>query len=198
MINAVRRVEANPDKDTQMYHGFNPSKFQLIGSTYMRTPAESVMFDWSHCYLQDGLGDNEFGVFMKSAREVARYDELGKLAEAYKLPRATSSVSMLFESAKVKRALQTGTFQCDCSEFATLAPIIARYLREVVIHRSGCAKVQSMIAVLEVLELLPATRSEGTVQPSDLARAIKKHLDSDVSPTAPAAPHTVATHSPSP
>ena len=194
----MRRVEASPDPNTSMYNGFNPSKFQLIGTAYMETPAESIMFDWSHCYLQDGLGDNEFGVFMSSARAVAKYDELGKLVESYRLPRVASNVSALFDPSKFKRALSKGVFQCDCSEFATLAPIIARYLREVVIHRSGCAKVRSMIAVLEVLELLPATRSEGTVQPRDLATAIKKHLDSDVSPTAPAAPHTVATHSPSP
>ena len=43
--------------------------------------------------------------------------------------------------------------------------------------RSGQAAVHSMIAVLDVLELLTAARTLGKVQPHVLAQAIKRHLD---------------------
>ena len=34
-----------------------------------------------------------------------------------------------------------------------------------------------MLAVFDVLEMLSAARTVGTVRPSDLASAIKRHLD---------------------
>ena len=43
--------------------------------------------------------------------------------------------------------------------------------------RSAHAAVHSMIAVLDVLELLPAARTLGKVQPHVLAQANKRHLD---------------------
>ena len=46
-----------------------------------------------------------------------------------------------------------------------------------VASRSDHAAVRSMIAVLDVLELLTAARTLGKVQPHVLAQAIKKHLD---------------------
>lgn len=132
MVDAVRRVDANPnDVDISMYHGFNSNAYQLIGTPWLPLASEAVMFDWSHCYLQDGLADWEFGTFMKAMRAVAIYDELADFVGAYKLPRQYGSLQALFEPHKVKQALKVGKFQCDCSEFATLAPMIGRYLREV-------------------------------------------------------------------
>ena len=50
-------------------------------------------------------------------------------------------------------------------------------VRQVVSARSDNARVRSMLAVFDVLEMLSAARTMGTVRPSDLASAIKRHLD---------------------
>ena len=52
--------------------------------------------------------------------------------------------------------------------------------------RSDHAAVHSMIAALEVLELLTAARTLGAVRPNQLAQAIKKHLDAYSLPDRPA------------
>ena len=57
-----------------------------------------------------------------------------------------------------------------------------------VASRSDHAAVRSMIAVLDVLELLTAARTRGKVQPRVLAQAIKKHLDSHRMSERPADP----------
>lgn len=46
-----------------------------------------------------------------------------------------------------------------------------------VVARSDNVAVRSMLAVVEVLELLTAARTLGAVPPDVLAHAIKKHLD---------------------
>ena len=66
---------------------------------------------------------------------------------------------------------------CTASEFLTLAPIIKRFLERVVKPQGiKLAHVESMIAVLEVLELLQACKVEGLVSKADLRRAIENHL----------------------
>ena len=135
-----------------------------------------------------GLADVEFGMFMSSCREHARYAELRDYMRALNVPRSYASLDSLFDAAKLRQALRVGKFQCDCSEFMTLAPAIGRYLREVVVHRTDDVRVRSMLAVLDVLEMLPAARTLGAVGHVALGAAIKAHLDANSSGEIPAAP----------
>ena len=126
------RVAANPaSNDIAMFNGFSANPYQLIGSGLLVNPASAVMFDWSHCYLQDGAADAEFGQFMAASRDEASYDELRDFVAMYTPPRAFTALGALFKPSKIRGALKNAKFQCDCSEFVTLAPIAARYLREV-------------------------------------------------------------------
>ena len=127
-------------------------------------------------------------MFMSSCRAHAKYSELRDYLRALNLPRTYSSLDGLFEAAKLRQALRVGTFKCDCSEFMTLAPVIGRYLREVVVHRTDDVRVRSMLAVLDVLEMLPAARTLGAVDHVALGTAIKAHLDANGSGETPAAP----------
>ena len=127
-------------------------------------------------------------MFMSACRAHAKYDELRDYMLAMTLARSYSSVASLFEAKKLRTALRVGKFQCDCSEFMTLAPVIGRYLREVVAHRTDDVRVRSMLAVLDVLEMLPATRTLGAVGHVELGVAIKAHLDANSSGETPAAP----------
>ena len=138
-------------------------------------------------------------MFMSSCRAHAKYSELRDYLRALNLPRTYSSLDGLFDAAKLRQALRVGTFKCDCSEFMTLAPVIGRYLREVVVHRTDDVRVRSMLAVLDVLEMLPAARTLGAVDHVALGVAIKAHLDANCSgetpaasyPPHPAPPHTI-------
>ena len=127
-------------------------------------------------------------MFMSACRVHARYDEMRDYMMALTVPRSYSSLASLFEAARLRQALRVGKFQCDCSEFMTLAPAIGRYLREVVVHRTDDVRVRSMLAVLDVLEMLPAARTLGAVGHVALGTAIKAHLDADGSGETPAAP----------
>ena len=132
MVAAVRRVAANPDnKDISMFNGFSANPYQLIGSRFLSSPSRAVMYDWSHCYLQDGLADKEFGEFMAQYRDIAIYSELADYCSQFVAPRAYR-LTALFDPPKIRQALKTHKFKCDCSELMTLAPMIARYVREVV------------------------------------------------------------------
>ena len=127
------RVAANPMSEAiAMFNGFSANPYQLIGSRFLSSPSRAVMYDWSHCYLQGGLADNEFGEFMAQYRDIARYSELAEYCSRFVAPRVFSALNTLFDPPKIRQALKTHKFKCDCSELATLAPMIARYVREVV------------------------------------------------------------------
>ena len=86
-------------------------------------------------------------------------------------------MSHLFSEQANRNNAKKGAFTCTGSEFLTIAPVVLRYFKNVVQPRGLLAKeVASMIAALEVVELLQATRT-GSVSPEQLSRAIFKHLD---------------------
>ena len=88
------RVAANPMSESiAMFNGFGANRYQLIGSGLLVNPASAVMFDWSHCYLQDGIADAEFGQFMAASRDVASYDELRDFVAVYTPPRAFTGLA---------------------------------------------------------------------------------------------------------
>ena len=53
IVATVRRVEEEPS--SQLVLGFNPNAYQIIGTDAFPRPATSIMFDWSHTYLQGGF-----------------------------------------------------------------------------------------------------------------------------------------------
>ena len=139
MTEAVRRVEANPTSVAiGMFNVFSPSPYRLIGTVLVR-PSRSVMYDWSRCYLQDGIADAEFGKFMSSCRDAAPYAELGEFVASFAPPRAFTGLGALLKPNKIRGALKNEKFMCDCGDFCTLATIIARYMREVArFERARC------------------------------------------------------------
>ena len=68
-------------------------------------------------------------------------------------------------------------FSSTASEFLVLAPIFLQYCKRVLLPRGErIPQVESMIACLEALEMIQAVKAYN-VDPTDLSRAIKKHLD---------------------
>ena len=50
IIATVNRVAEEPS--SQLVLGFNPNPYHIIGTDALPRPATSIMFDWSHTYLQ--------------------------------------------------------------------------------------------------------------------------------------------------
>ena len=100
-----------------------------------------------------------------------------RTAPAHRIVSLNSTLMELFSEAPARNNLRKGTFTASASEFLTLLPILLRYLLAVCLKRGECMpQVESMIAVLLVVELLLAVRT-GAVDPDQLYTAILKHLN---------------------
>lgn len=168
-------------KEMEMVYGLNYSKHNLLLNTRLNVKAVSIlMYDWAHCYLCDGLADVEFGMFMKqmhAARTRTSYAELSTYVAGWTQPKGLPGVAHCLSTRASKNNIRNSNFSSTASEFLTLAPMLLLYLTRVCLPREECmAHVQSMIAVLIVLEYLQAVK-RGIVSPEQLRIAIQTHLD---------------------
>ena len=142
--------------------------------------ASMLMYDWAHVYVHDGIGDHELGQCMKvfhSNKSMTSYSELGDYVGTFQFPKNAPALGHLFTKAANANNAKNGTFSCTGSEFLTLAPVLLRYFKKVVLPRGQFLDhVKSMIAALEVIIMLQAVKT-GTVQPTALHKKIKEHLD---------------------
>jgi hypothetical protein len=88
----------------------------------------------------------------------------------------------MFDEEHARRFIKSGSFNCTASEFLSLAPVIKRYLERVVKPQIQdvpdlALATNSMIAVLEIINMLQACKTEGAVSDELLAKKIKCHLD---------------------
>jgi len=144
--------------------------------------ADSIMYDWAHCYVHDGLGDNELGQFMHAVpKELASFEEFGDYTKTFTFPKCNPNPKHLFEPAACKNNRKKASFRCTGSEFLTLAAIIHRYFTEVVAKRAeNCPQfmnhARSMIACCVVIMML-VNLSTAEVGWQELATAISAHLE---------------------
>jgi hypothetical protein len=160
--------------------GFNYNPHQLILNERLRLDVASmVMSDWCHTYICDGIADEELGSLMKAMQQIkspTTFSELGSYVVGWKQAKQHATLDHLFSDAANRNNLKKSTFNCTASEFLALAPILARYLANVVEKRGQLAgHVESMLAVLHVIELLQAVR-RNVVTPAQLAAAIARHF----------------------
>ena len=173
------------DKDFEIRSqmlGFNWNPKSIIcNPTFQLQCVSFTMFDWAHTYICDGLADAEFGAFMqvmcRNKSSGTTYAGLAEYVEGFRVPKCRRSLARLFDGARYKNYVATGKFPATASEFLTLAPILRRYLRRVV-QPLGCnpKHVESMVAVMDVVDMLQATKHRDCVQPSSLYRAIAMHF----------------------
>ena len=137
------------------------------------------MFDWAHCYVCGGIADVEFGTFTKSLHTLKRpttYKELGRYLAPWAFPKAFGKLDHLFSEPAIKTNLAKGSFSCTASEFLTMTPVLARYVSKVCVPRGhDMAMVESMLAVLRVVEILQAVR-RGVIDAESLRTAIVGHV----------------------
>jgi hypothetical protein len=157
---------------------WNPSNI-ILNDRFGLKVASMLMFDGAHVYVHDGLADTELGQMMKAFhthRSPTSFKELGEYVDSFTFPKNSPSLKHLFSASANRNNAKNGSFSCTGSEFLTLAPVLSRYLQQVVRHREQfVANVDSMLAVLDVVAMLQSVKT-GTVDPADLERAIVKHL----------------------
>jgi hypothetical protein len=172
--------------ETNVY-GFSWSREHMfLNSRYRIDACDIIHFDWAHTLLQNGNGDDEFGKFMKAmwaSRKThsCTYSQLGEYVAKWSFPKARGKLLHLFDVEHIKRWHNSGDFSCSSSEFLALQPILSRYLKKVirpqVANTINEQRVESMIAVLDVIDLCVKCRVPGRVAPTTLMAAIVKHLD---------------------
>ena len=80
-------------EELQIIHGFNYHPDSLACSPHVGV-ASSLMWDWFHCYLEDGLIDNEFGELMcalKASASPFNYEACRIYASHWSWPKAVHS-----------------------------------------------------------------------------------------------------------
>ena len=158
---------------------YNPEHVALNPRFQLKI-ASMTMYDWAHIYVSDGIGDSEFGVFMKNMSKHSRltsYTEFGEYAQSYSVPKYRGTLKHLFDPDRYRNYLKTESFPAIASDFLTLTPILRRYLSHVVAQRGeGMQYVRSIQAVLDVIDILQAVKA-GAVRPEVLGAAIRKHLE---------------------
>lgn len=169
--------------DMEPLYGWGRNPYSLILHPRISlNVASTVMWDFMHCYCCDGLADTELGLYMKhmhTNKTRTSYRELEQYVDGWVIPKSLPKVKQLFSEQPARNNLRKESFTASASEFLTLLPILLRYLFAVCLERGECMpQVESMIAVLLVVELLLAVRT-GVVDPDhdQLSTAILKHLN---------------------
>ena len=167
-------------EEKQKTYGLTWNPHNLMLNARIQLPVVSIlMYDWPHCYLCDGLADAECGLFLKHmhTRSATGYKELAIYQASWKAPQGLPPKERLFSASSIRNNLKSGGFSCTASEFLTLTPSLILYLTRVASVRGEfLSHVQSMVAVLEVVEILQAVR-RGIVTPAELDAAIIRHLE---------------------
>ena len=162
---------------TEIY-GFNYNPYSpVLDDDLQMGVATAISYEWGHVYVCDGLLDGEFGRFMKFMNGVrgsqTRYAELGYYVGKFVLPKSRGKLEHLFTSERSKANYRNSNVSSTASELLSLAPILLRYLKHVVLPRGeALPQVNSMIVCLKVLELFQAIKTHST-KPAELGAAIK-------------------------
>ena len=172
---------AEPDdfKELELACGMNYSVFSLMAEPRIMV-ASMLMYDWPHTYVIGGLLDNEMGSLMQEFRRLrapTSYDTLSAIVGRFTFPgRQRPNFDRLFDAAAVRSHYAAGAFKSSASDFLTLAPIFAFYMKHVALPQGHAQPmVVSMIAGFDVLSLLLCIR-HGCVEPEVLKGAIEHHL----------------------
>ena len=181
MVQKLNGMPPNEAAEKEPIYGFSRNPYSLITDHRIQLKVVStLMWDWVHCYLCDGLYDVEFGLFMKhmnTNRTSTSYAELERYVEGWSIPKALPKVTKLLGEVPARNNLRKGAFTASASEVLTLVPVLLRYVSAVCMVRDECMPlVMSLLAVLRVVEQLQAVKT-GVHDFAKLRDAIQHHLN---------------------
>jgi hypothetical protein len=138
----VESGEVAPEKHNEMtqFHGWNYNPLSLI--LMPRYCAISTLsFDWMHVWAVDGIFGREIRVFMKKFHDAKRrgapailaFSDFHAYLQRWRWPRAIASAASVCE---------TGDFAASASEALSAAPVLEKYVREVILGLPQTAQFQ--------------------------------------------------------
>ena len=137
----------------------------------------TLMYDWMHMWLCDGILDNELGLAMKRFERtgVTSYAELDMYFGQWTLPKALPKVGHLLKPECAKKFLASQHFSCNASDLLTLYPILQVFLTTVARARSPADMcVEALVAAFVCVDLLQNIK-RGLVTKEQLNDAIVRH-----------------------
>ena len=164
----------------QMYGLTHTMYSPLLHERLQLKAISTLMYDWGHMYVCDGIGDRELGICMatlKAARAKSTYSEFKDYSTKFKWPAISKdAIDRLFTNKHNAKYYKNWDFSSTASEFLSLVPVLLCYFIRVVQPRGDCADVvDSFIKVLMVIEALQCVK-RGLVTPSILQQLIHSHL----------------------
>ena len=176
------RIRKYQFEEYEKVHGFNWSPHSIILNEKVQLEAaSSIMYDWGHCLVCDGLCQDTLGRTFKAFQQAritdTSYGEMKDYAKRFTLPKCHDlDEDRLLGATSARNNLKSSDFSCYASEFLKLAPIIERYFKVVVQARNQCTTaVDCLIKILFVLCLLQATKT-GSVSPDTLDTGIDEFM----------------------
>ena len=148
--------------EEELAQGWNITEYSMVLGPPHINVSSILMWDWSHTFISNGLADDEFAMLMKHfqvKKSECGFKDFRCFMESWSLPAARAVPDRLFTDEQIKLNLSKSDFSCGASDFLNLSPIILKYLREVARPRGQCLEhIECMVACLEALELLQATK----------------------------------------
>ena len=104
------------------------------------------------------------------------YSDLWAYILQWTFPKQTPNLAHVFDATNVKAHYKNKHFNSTASELLSILPVLLRFFVMLVLPLGLCTdQVHSIIACLEVVEMLLMVRKDG-VSPEDLHRYIVRHL----------------------
>jgi len=150
----------------------------------------TLVFDWAHVWVVNGLLDMEvgqcFGRFSQLTRpHPVTYKELGRFVCRFSFPKSAPSVKHLFTDKAIAKHLEHAgskkrsrvRFSSSASELLTLAPVIAVFMVQVAskLDLGLDTEVQYLVAACDAVDVLQCARI-GNVSRDTLRRATLDYL----------------------
>ena len=150
--------------------------------------ASCVMFDWMHIFFCSGIVGVEVGLFMQFLWTVSRasklppikYEHVAIYLKNWSWPRAHAHASNLLDGQNAKTFWEHGELGGSASEQLSFLPVFGRFVKSVVaitdLGRRCVDQIESLLALVAVVDLLYAIMHGGEIPADDLYQRIALYL----------------------
>ena len=174
MLRKLAEVAATGDADAlaelEISYGFNYREHGWLfrESSQGLDLHEVVMWDWFHTWVQGGVCDNEMTALFKILdKTTVGREALHEYLQLWMWPHGYASAAGVAEKGKVDGS---------GSELLSLLPVLALFLTNVFLPDGVATEAAlSMLACIEVMDLLMNCLGDRIVSPEQLDAAILKH-----------------------
>ena len=204
MIRNARRVAAlrgtmNNDEFTmhQQALGYTYYPYSILCDPELDgiiDPAKQYMHDWMHGLMANGVFNTITHMFLEACYDQHRgnshiYQVVGEYIKGWRWPRSVGSTSKLHEIFDLKRRkgnTDGGHLRCQASEGLSAYPVLAHFVRSVLISSANpdehtcpeeCKVFLALVDVLEMIQAIP----HGCIAADMLRTAVHSFLNQMVS-----------------